>query len=282
MPRRTRRKTFSIGDIDITRREILFSVIILLVMLAVGFLISEKIADNAAERAEMYIKAVPIQSKEQFDYGMKTNIGNALVYGEFSAVGSVSYPELTGAYFAVEKHTERYTRHTRTVKDSDGNTKTETYHTWDSWNTDRRAVDSFMFMGNEYSTSKISIDSYSRVLLNRETVSAQYSGKLSGGYIYDRSAFWESEGDLRHYYYYTPPQFNATILVNLKDGSFYTPDADGKPVSLNYEKDIVSVVESAKNAGNMGLVVFWIAWIVLSVGAIIAFVYFDNNWLETR
>lgn len=60
---------------------------------------------------EKYNKAVKIEDQELFEYGMRTDIGNAFVYGNLEAVDTVTYPEIGGKYMYVRKVEEHYTRH---------------------------------------------------------------------------------------------------------------------------------------------------------------------------
>ena len=105
---------------EITARELLFSVIIVILMLTAGFFIGEKIASAADERNQEYEQAAKIDGdKELFEYGMRTDIGNAFVCGTLKVVDPVSLPEIDGEYAYIEKVEERYTKHTRTVTDYD-------------------------------------------------------------------------------------------------------------------------------------------------------------------
>ena len=76
-------------DFEITKREILASVSIVAVMLLIGILISEKISEYQLDENEMYNKAAKIESRELFQYGMDTNVGNAFVYGDLRAVENI-------------------------------------------------------------------------------------------------------------------------------------------------------------------------------------------------
>lgn len=109
-------------NFEITKREVLASISIIAVMILVGILISAKITERQMDRNEVYNKAVKIDNQEMFSYGMRTNVGNAFVYGTLQAVDPVSYPEIDGSYMYVEKIKKRYTMHTRTVA------QTETLH----------------------------------------------------------------------------------------------------------------------------------------------------------
>lgn len=109
------RNRFIFGDFEITKREILASVSIIAVLLLIGFIISGKISDHLMDKNEKYNKAVKIEEQELFEYGMRTDIGNAFVYGDLEAVDTVTYPEIGGKYMYVRKVEEHYTMHTRQV-----------------------------------------------------------------------------------------------------------------------------------------------------------------------
>ena len=131
-----RHRGFDFGDFEITKREILASISIIAVMLLIGVLIAGRISDWELDRNEKYNKAIKIETQDLFEYGMRTNVGNAFVYGELKAVDTVTYPELDSVYMYVEKVKEEYTRHTKTVTDydEDGNKigeHEEEYWTWD-------------------------------------------------------------------------------------------------------------------------------------------------------
>ena len=115
-----------------------------------------------------------------------------------------------------------------------------------------------------FTSEKLNIDPALR--LDLDGIAA---GRHTGGYLYTAT-------DERHYYYYLPTTFNATILTNLQAN-----DLQGRS-SINYEMSISEVVEEAKSAGDFWIVAFWIAWGILIAGAVVAFVYLDNRWLETH
>jgi len=101
-------------NFEITKREVLASISIIAVMILVGILISAKITERQMDRNEVYNKAVKIDSQETFSYGMRTNVGNAFVYGTLEALDPVSYPEIDGSYMYVEKIKKLYTMHSCT------------------------------------------------------------------------------------------------------------------------------------------------------------------------
>lgn len=104
-----------------------------------------------------YNKAIKIESQELFEYGMRTNAGNAFVYGDLKAVDTVTYPEIGGEYIYIEKVKERYTMHTRQVAHTttmNGKTHTyyttETYWTWDYAGSEERICDEISFFKSRF------------------------------------------------------------------------------------------------------------------------------------
>lgn len=96
-------------NFEITKREVLASISIIAVMILVGILISAKITERQMDRNEVYNKAVKIDSQEMFSYGMRTNVGNAFVYGTLQAVDPVSIKfcdEENANLCALVKHNE--------------------------------------------------------------------------------------------------------------------------------------------------------------------------------
>lgn len=107
---------------ETTKREVIVSTAIVAVMLTIGFFISEKIMEYQNDKNAEYQKAVHIEDSELFQHGMDTNVGNAFVYGNLEAVGTVTYDEIGGKYLYIKKVEERYERHEKwvTKKDSKG------------------------------------------------------------------------------------------------------------------------------------------------------------------
>lgn len=104
------------SDRIVTKREILLSIAIVCIMLLLGSLIADAINDSVMEKHQEYNTALQINAdKELFEYGMRTNIGNAFVYGELKAVDPVGYEEVEGQYSYIKKVKEKYTKHTRVV-----------------------------------------------------------------------------------------------------------------------------------------------------------------------
>lgn len=245
------RNSFDFGDFEITYREILASISIIAVMLLIGFVISGKISQIQSDRNAKYNKAVKIESADLFRYGMDTNVGNAFVYGELKAVDTVTYPEIGGEYMYVEKEEEHYNRHTRTYTTTDGKghtrTHTEVYWSWDYAGSEDMQCKEVSFCGVVFDSNKIKLPSADYIKTIKES-----------GYV-------------RYKYYGTNIEYTGTIFTELKDKTI----SDSTPF---YEMSIKETKDKLER--NIGIVIFWIIWIIVMVLAVFGFYYIDNEWLE--
>lgn len=244
-----------VGDFVITKREVIASISIIAILLMIGVWISGGITEARLDADEKYNKAVKIEDADLFEYGMRTNVGDAFVYGDLKAVDTVTFPEIGGEYMYVRKITERYTRHTRTVtktKTVNGKTQTytetEVYWTWDEIDRESHKCKEITFLGVTFDSDKIDIP--------------------GAGYL---ETIKESS-KLRHKYYGTGTEHIGTIFTELRDGTI----TDGS----NFYEDhtIEETVERLKAID--WTVGFWILWIFVIGGCVYGFYYIDNRWLE--
>ena len=239
-------------DFEITKREVLASISIVAVLLLIGALISGKIEESQTDKNAVYNKAITIDSKDLFEYGMRTNIGNAFVYGDLVAVDPVTYPEIGGSYMYVKKIKEEYTIHTRTVttRDSKGrtHTHTETYWTWDEVSREHIQCNEVSFCGVIFDSEKIEMPDTNYITTIKESSHVRYK------------------------YYGTEISHTGTIFTTLKDKTI----SDNTPFYEN--KNIEETVETLES--DIGLWIFWPFWIVLTIGCVIGFYCIDNEWLE--
>lgn len=249
-----KRKGFDFGDFEITKREILASISIIAVMLLIGVLISSKISEHQMDKNEVYNKAVKIESQDMFEYGMRTNVGNAFVYGDLEAVDTVTYPEIGGEYMSVEKVKERYTRHTRTVTKTrtvNGKTQTytetEVYWTWDAIDRWSEHCNKVTFLGVEFDYGQIYKPSEHHIDTQKES------------------------SHIRYVYYGSDTKYTGTIFTNLRDKTI-------NDTSFYNGTNIEETVDRLESGG--GVIIFWIFWILLTGGCVFGFYYIDNKWLE--
>jgi hypothetical protein len=252
-----KKKVIDLGDFQITIREIIASISIIAILLLFGVLISGKISEHYIDKNEIYNKAIKIEEADMFEYGMRTNVGNAFVYGDLKAVDTVTYPELDDEYMYVEKIKERYTRHTRQVAHTrtvNGKTQTyyttEVYYSWDRVDSDDLKCKEVSFLGVTFDSNKISLPAESYITTIKESSKVRYK------------------------YYGTDTEHIGTIFTELKDKTI----TDHTPFYKN--QNITETVECLEVSGTFALVIFWLAWVVLIGGCVYGFYYIDNRWLE--
>lgn len=232
---------------EITKREIIASIAIIAVMFTIGFIISGKITEHQIEKNAEYQKAIHIEDRDLFEYGMRTSVGNAFVYGDMRAVDTVTYEEIGGEYLYVKKVKEKYTRHTRRVK-SGKTYHTQVYYTWDRVGSEDKKCDKINFCGIDFKSKKI------------EFPSADYIDTI------------KESSHIRYKYYGVPTYHNGTIYTQLADGTI----SDDSRFFEDYTID--EALESCtSDAGN---VIFWVLWVILICGCVYGFYYAENRWLE--
>ena len=247
------RRGWDFGDFEITKREILASVSIIAIMLLIGVIISGKISESQLDANEKYNKAIKIDTLDLFEYGMRTNIGNAFVYGTLEAIDTVTYPEIDGVYMYVEKVKEKYTKHTRTVSDydEDGNKigeHEEGYWTWDIIDRESLKCEEISFLGHTFTSDKIDIPSDHYIDTIKES------------------------SKIRYKYYGVGTSFVGTIFTDLR----FDTITNNTPFYVN-----MTIEQTVKHLETGSYVIFfWIFWIFLTGLFVYGFYYLDNNWLE--
>lgn len=240
---------------EIKRREVIFSIVIIAVLLIVGFTISGRIRQNLLEKYQEYDSAIKIDKEELFLYGMRTNIGNSFVYGELKAVDSVTFSEIDGEYSYVKKEEQEYRRHSRTVTETykDGNgkshtrTKTEDYWTWDTMRTVEKHATRITFLNVEFAYEKIPFPS------------SNYLVTVSTGF------------HKRNQYYGTGMNFQGTIYTSLKDETIH---------QTSFYQDLTMDETLEYLESGHELIWFWVLWIILIVVVVVVFYYLENRWLD--
>lgn len=252
--RRTRRR-FGSGEwrysSTITRREILFSVAIVCVLLAVGVAISGRIDAALQDEYQAYNTALRIaDDAELFGYAMRTNAGNAFIHGDLRAVGPVSIPDLSGEYGYIKKVEQHYTMHTRRVTKTDGNgktrTRTETYWTWDDYQHWEWHCEAISFLGYTFPYGTIELPGAKYHSTIRETIRVRFE------------------------YYVCPTLYTGTLWARLAAGISNTRFFDGLSID-----ETIARLESGWQK-----IVFWVAWVLLTGLAVFGFCYLDNRWLN--
>lgn len=223
-------------------------------MLLLGIVIHGSINDKLMLEYQKYNTALQIENdSDLFIYGMKTNVGNAFVYGNLKAVDTVTYSEINGEYSYIEKVKERYTRHTRTVtyEDSNGKTKTRTeeYWTWDVIGKESKQSTKIAFLDVEFDYGTIEFPHSSHIDTQRESYYIRYK------------------------YYGSPSECVGTLYAVLDNNTI-------NETKFYNNHTINETLDSLKSEWQ--LILFWIMWILLTGGCVLAFYYIDNKWLENK
>ena len=264
----------------ITKREILFSIIIILVFIFLGIFIADGIEQGHLEEAEKYYKALKVEDAKMFEYNRKTNGGDTLAYGKAKFLDTVTFPEINGEYGVIVKHEEQYTKHIDyvTKEDDEGNTYTEEVitYSWDSHGRKTLSGKKVNFLDQEFNSEIFELGSGSTIELKRY-IKKQYADKVHFNYLYQHSSTWENVGDLRWRYSVVPVEFMGSLFLTFND-----EDISDKNSDFYYEQTIEQVVEAKENAGTTSRIIFWILWILFMVFIVWFFYYMDNHWLEDR
>lgn len=266
---------------EITKREILVSIIGIVILLSIGLLINNAITYKSIAKKELYNKTLKIDNdKDTFKYAIDTNIGNVLVYGNFNIKNGVKIDELKQDYMAIKKETERYTKHTREVCNKCGEKTcchTEDYYTWNTIDTKKEYVDTISFLNINFRFKQFSNYEYKRLNLNSDVVSDKHINKIRQNYIYDNNNFFTRVGDLRYKYYVVGKSFNGSVLAKAKNKTL-EPINESK-ISI-FHNTINKILEEIKKELTVIKVVFWIIYIILIGVGVGYFIYQDNYYLE--
>lgn len=261
---------------EVTPREVLVSIIIALVIIAIGFSIINGVTNEMEKRNEVYYKALKIDNDaEIFNYAQRTDAGNALVYADINAVDTVSMPEIKGEFLYLEKTKEKYTMHTRTVTttvNGKTTTRTETYWTWDYAGRDVVKSKELEIYGNVYNTSSIKFNNTIRRLTLNDSIFNKVNGldRVRGNYIYDGT-------HVRYYYDYVPSNFKANFLTHFSNNTINTLESNYIELHSGTIEDRLAGLE--KSVGVVK-VVFWIIISIIVVVVIYLFVREYHHWLE--
>jgi hypothetical protein len=233
---------------EITRREIIASLVIVGVMLILGLFINSGIELWQNDQYAKYDRAARITEQDLFQHGMDTDLGNAFVYGDLTSVDPVAMEHLDGEYSKIKRVKEHYTMHTRTYTDSKGHTHTTIYYSWDWVGEDKVASKHYTFLGITLPAEKF------------EGIRTKYNCTYNISSV-DRYVF-----------YTHPVSVKATIFTVL------SKDTISDKSKVFEGKDIAKTVEELESGTQS--TIFLVAWAFLTVIAIAVFLYADNDWLN--
>lgn len=262
---------------EITKREVLFSLVIIILSLTIGFFVRSSIVSNRIEELELYTKALEVQEIEDFNYALETKVGNVLAFDDCYSMESVSLSELKQEYSVIMKIKEEYTSHTESYKDSKGNTNTRTTYSWDRKNKQIYNVNEIVFMDRKLSINLFEFDEvdFEVLNLNQNTVNEDVLSLCNSTYYYPNGKR-TIEGNCRYRYYVIPLKFSGTMFMDLNADTF---TKDNTEFYLN--KTIEEVIELKSNTESGGFF-FWLVWLFVTFILVFIFYFIDNKWLEDK
>ena len=262
---------------EITKRELLFSIVIIILSITIGLFVYSGLAENRREEAELYTKALKIQELEDFNYASETKVGNALVYSDCYTIESVVLPELKNEYAVIFKITEKYTKHTETYKDSNGNTKKEITYSWDNYKQDTYNVNKIIFMDKSLSIGLFNFNlmNSEKLKLTSETVSENVLSNCNSTYYYPNGKY-EREGNIRSRYQVIPLKFSGTMFMDFSKSEFTKDNTE-----FYYNNNIEEVIALKGDTKGFTLK-FCIWWIFGTIIVLFLFFVIDNKWLEDK
>lgn len=248
----------SMKNIEVTKREVVSSIIIVLAMISIGYFISIAIHNSVSVSNEKYFKSVKIDNDaDLFDHVINTEVGDIMTYGKLKAIKPVSDSMIDGEYLSIQKIEEHYIKKTRTVTYTDSNgktkTRTETYWEWDEVSKDVSTVKTFEYLSRTFDISKVKLYNYS----HRETVKKNGFSKVR----------WQ--------FYVIPKEFDVTWF-SVANGK------DINKIEMYIGRNINSVINDKEREADNSSIIFWIIWSMLIIGVVVGFVALDNKYLNGK
>ncbi len=264
---------------ELTLRELIFGIGVLAIYVMLGFFIHGKIQTAVDNRNMKYANAYFTQDDATFVQAYETEQGTDIfAYGDLEAVNPITVADWIGRfektdsglmtamqpirshkYAKIYIEKEHYTKHTRRVAHHhtvNGKTHTtyttETYYTWDNvWDYSLR-VPYTTFCGVKFPYGTIHFPNSYQVGYNRS-------------------------GNDRWTIYGTPPKASGIAFLHINNKDIGTDNA------LYEYPNTVEACEALREDlyyGNWPLVLFWILFIAIGVGLVIAWAVLDNDWLN--
>lgn len=232
---------------EIKPREILSSIGIIAILLMIGFWFNNKISDQLLDEYQKYDTALQINKDQRlFEHNMNTDVGYAFVYGDLKAIDTVTYKEIGGKYSYIKKVKEKYTRHTKRVKQGKV-WRTKVYWTWDYDGEESKHCKDISFVGHKFKYGKINLPD------------SKYLKTI------------KKSNEIRYKYYVCETKYTGTLFANLNDKTI-------DEVSFYNNLSIEETIKHLKSDGwKFG---FWLMWIFMIATVVFGYYSLENKWLD--
>lgn len=234
---------------EVTRREVIFSISIVAVILGLAYLLQSHLFDSSNIRINQLETATGVNEKGLFDHAMKTNLENIMIETEINAVDTVSSEFIKGDYMYVEEIKEKYVRKSRSVSYKCGDSRcyrTEYYWTWDVVGRNKKHSKEVEVFDHKFKKNKIT------------------------GYDSRRHSTVKTDRRTRYKINVTDKKIEGTIHAATKDGKWNLYKGQVKDDIVS---DAITGVKTSK-------VVYWLLSLLVAGGLSYWFVSHDNWWLE--
>lgn len=271
---------------NVTRGEIIITCIAFVIWTTICIFINMSITNATTKSNEIYYKAIQINNDQKlFEYAMKTNAGNALVYGEVNPVDSVSGEILKQNYLAIKVHIDKYVEKVRyeDITDEDGNVigqRAVHYEEWERYKTIENHANEINFLGKNFPYSKLDLSNYTKLELNTDTVKDGLEGNTRWNYFYPSGRLFARIGDYRYEYYVIPLKQNITVLANLGENTMYNVKSRDRTVDVHYNKTIDQVMKDRQQSKNGFNILFTVFWYIIFVALAYVFINSRNKWAD--
>lgn len=241
-----------------TPREFIFSILIVGVLVALGWIVHTKISSAISDHNTRIQQAVRFCDDEMFRHCLETSPGDAFCEGDLDAVDTVRDEKghIKGDFWKIVREYQEYREHTRTVtyKDSKGKTHTriEHYWTWDTMNTHRESCSMIRFCGVKMPKHKIDLSYW-----------ADEHNPISIGY------------HKRYVYSTVPKHHHGTVMTTFENRGM-------KDHSPFFRDRTPEQVAEGEMASSFWLWLFWIVAVIIIGFIVFWFMMLNNSWLETK
>lgn len=276
------------GEFEITIREIIISISMLLLGVFFILLITNEIKDSYVGINDEYLTADVYNTQDQFDFGLSGGTGPAFIKASITTDTTVSLPEITEEYVYISRVKEKYSPHTRMVSYPCGkNTcfRTETYYSWDVVEQNTQHVDYIYINNYKIDWESIrGIDTKVTKLTDVIDKSIEISGKsikkVDSKYVIISTSLIERK---TRYYYKTiklDDIKDSALFVNFENGEMKPEKSDKFHIYTNTNTEQLADKIMKSPAGWYALV--WVLGLIVTGTGIFIFYYAENNWLHER
>lgn len=278
--------TFDYNNMDVTAREVILSISVVLLFVAIMIMFTFYTQNVYVGRNDIYDTA-DIYEKDDFNFALAGSTGRAFIDAEITVDEFVTFPELeNNGYVWVERVEQKYTQHTRLVSYKCGDstcTRPETYWTWDVTDRDKIHVDNFYINGYQVDWDEVNVPgdytiSPSGNIDNTMSINNDKINDIGSTYVGVSEDLFQR--DTRYYYQVVKltDMDNGTVFVNFEDEQM--APGEGSTYKM-YDSVTPEQLRIDLQKSPIGWI--WFIWTFGSIvmgGILFGFYYLDNRWLN--